>query len=143
MLERKYWLFLTTKENWKICERHGVYGDRVAGKFKEAKRGDLFVAYAVGKVGFCGHGIVMKDFFTSCDRVWKGGVYPNRVGVKLNLSLEKPVPVSELIGKLSFTRDTKYWAMRLRAGVIPLSKEDYSLIYHEIRAKGSESREGK
>jgi hypothetical protein len=96
---------------------------------KQLSKGDRTLFYQAGNEGrkFVGSG----ELFSGLQQDDKGTSFHVIVG---NLELwDSPVPMSEVLDKLSFIKDKSHWGLYLQGGVIRVSEEDYRTVVRRAK----------
>jgi predicted RNA-binding protein len=132
------------EENYLIARRLGIIGlsQRAKSGIEKISTGDIIIFYISKKKTdspsndhsqrirqFHGIARVSSTAFTSNDILWpvKGSkIYPYRV--KVEFLSDASVDAKPLIEKLSFVRNTLYWALPLQKGYEEISPKDFELI---------------
>lgn len=134
-----YWLCVTNEENWRIVKEKLIWGvpERRKAVVEQVKPGDLLVFYVRPKrIG--GIFKAVSESFKDEERIFtpiKGEErFPYRVRLESVNVPKEPIDFKELIPKLSFTKDKRFWTIMLRRGMFRVSKDDYEVI-HGLIAK--------
>lgn len=145
----RYWCLVTSKDNWEVCKKNGVFGFDYR-YFETLKRfveiGDKAVIYSHGGT-FVAEVEITSDVYFNKEHIgWekKGGpfLFPYRVDIKiknegeLNISFsivdndeeakhEKPNPIDEIV----FIADKgKTWNIYFQVSILSMPKEDFEYI---------------
>ena len=74
--------------------------DRVNGHpngcFSGAQVGDRVIFYSSEVHGVVGTGIVVREAFRDCTPVWRDGIYPNRLGVRVLSYNARGIPIRDI-----------------------------------------------
>nr|MDO8081699.1 EVE domain-containing protein [Candidatus Freyarchaeota archaeon] len=133
-----YWLCITNAENWEVVKNKKVWGvtDRHKNKISQVKPGDILIFYITKsyKVG----GIMKADSepYMGTEKIFSPTgfaakeIFPNRVKLKSQIIVDKPINFKELVPKLKFIKNKKVWAGSLQGKTMRLiPKEDYETIW--------------
>jgi predicted RNA-binding protein len=133
-----YWLCITNAENWEVAKNRKVWGvnDRHKNKISQVKPGDILIFYITKshEVG----GIMKADSepYMSTEKIFSptgfasGEIFPNRVKLKSQIIVDKPINFKELVPKLKFIKNKKFWAGSLQGKATRLiPKEDYETVW--------------
>ena len=154
----RYWCFVTSEDNWKVCKEHNVWG--VDYRYyvtmkKFVKTGDLAVVYIHGG-NFVAVVRVTSDMraefkhigWTKKERgVIKPYLFPYRVDIeiikegKINVSFttsnegEKAIwkPSDNILDDIVFIADkSRTWNQYVQVSMIRVAKEDYDTVYAKL-----------
>ncbi|MCD6491285.1 MAG: EVE domain-containing protein [Candidatus Korarchaeota archaeon] len=79
----RYWLFITSPENFEICVRLGLWGvDYTKRMIKEVSIGDHAFFYIRGRQVLIGLFIVTSNMFEEYRQIWPNKLYPFRVKIQ-------------------------------------------------------------
>ena len=132
--DTKYWICVTTKENWDVIKNRQVWGvtDRHQNVLAKTEVGDLLVFYVISKqVG----GIFRVETEPTRDSkyVFKGGTFPNRIKISPVLVPKSPVEFSEkLRSNLEFIKNKQRWSAYFRRAMLLISEKDFQFIENEL-----------
>lgn len=133
----KYWLCILSPENYEIVKKKLVWGvtDRHKNTIMQVKPRDRLIMYVIGEKKFKGIFEAVSEPFTEKKEIFKGGVFPNRVKLKLIKVDEKGVEAKKLVPKLKFfKRKDNFWAGILRGkAMLEISEEDYKIIEKSLK----------
>ena len=138
----KYWLCITTEENWNVIREKLVWG--VSEKFKntlqKVKPGDKLLIYVMQTkkndktipsrivAAYEATSEPYKDS-TRIFKTYKGETtFPYRVKLKEIKIFEKPIPFKELVPQLDFIKNKKYWTGSIRRAMREIPEKDYERI---------------
>jgi len=127
--DQKYWILITTEQNYKICVKEGLWGVEHAKRMiKEMKPGDLVVFYIKGKKIFAGPFIVTTEaYYEDRVKIWPDKTYSWRIGIKLyKRYVEKNA--EEVVEELEFIEDPKKWGAYLQGEIRRISKQDFKKL---------------
>jgi hypothetical protein len=142
MGERRYWLDLFTWTTWQEFLDAGAtvsgFRERRWKVVQKVRPGDYFLCYLTGVSRWIGLVEVMSEAFRDNAPIWKDGIFPCRVGVKLLVALEPDtaVPVLELRDRLSIFQNLKSlraWTGRFRRSPSEFPPEEGKVIVEAIR----------
>jgi len=126
-------MFIITQENWRIVKKTNIIGSKYKTKIDKIEKGDKIIVYI--KTPHC----KIKGFFEVLSkyqedgRLFKGGIFGNRLKLKPTQILKKPIEFRSLINKLNFIKNKKRWYLHLYGvrGVLKLSKKDFEFILNQ------------
>jgi predicted RNA-binding protein len=134
---RRYWLCVTNEDNWRVVRERKVWGvpRRRRKIIERVIPGDLLVIYvAPRRIG--GIFEVISKPYESQEKVFKevrGESFPYRVELSPVRVLLEPVEAVEVMRRLSFIPDGRYWSAPLRRGMVEMTEEDYHIIETYLR----------
>jgi len=134
----KFWLCVTSQENWEVVKKFGVWGvsERNRRKVESADVGDLLVFYVKPKK--------IADVMRTSAKAFKreekifrsaGFAAEEVFHTALKLKLFKylsPLSFEEFIEKLRFIKRKEKWTGYLRGAMRTVPKEDFDLIKSRI-----------
>ncbi len=139
----RYWLNLFSGATWKEFDSRG--GDTTG--FRETRwrlvqrmqPGDVILCYLTGISRWIGNFEVTGQPYIDESRIWKSGVFPARVPVRVihKLAPETAVPILELRDRLSIFKNLKNpnaWTGKLRGSPTEWSDADGQIICDAIRS---------
>jgi len=135
-----YWLCITNDENWEVIKRLKIWGipDRKTNLTKKVKLGDILVFYLKPKRLAGIFKVVSKSFESNKKIFTPAGVNQNekfkhRFRVDPITVLNEPMSFIELIEKLKFIKNRRYWGGHLMGKAMRLiPEEDYQTIRKAI-----------
>lgn len=148
MVDVTIWLCVTTRENWEVIQREGVWGisssprlkksveilkigDRIIVYVKQEKRNHDFIGPLVG--GLCE---VLSEPFKSDRKIFAGPSaekFSLRVKVKTLMQARKPLDFKKLVPQLSFIENKKNWSRYMQRSMIVLPEKDSECIVSELK----------
>lgn len=137
-----YWLCVTNEDNWNIIKSKHIWGVSRRNKklLLDVKVGDYLVFYVIPKsIGgifkVVSEPYESEEVIFSWTRYGRFEIFPLRVKIAPDLVPEVPLPFTELIEKLSFTRGLKRWNIKLRRAMLKISEEDFDIIKSYISTR--------
>lgn len=127
--DRKYWILITTEQNYEICVREGLWGVQYAkNMIKQMKPGDLAVFYIKGKKEFRGPFIITtKAYYEDKTKIWPDKTYPWRIEIKpYRKYIEKNA--LQIVHQLEFIEDPNKWGTHLQGEIRQINKQDFRNI---------------
>lgn len=130
---RQAWIIVADRSNMTRVANSGVFGLNTRGPLPRVKIGDFLVAYIRGEKAFSGLGRVTQEHFTDKNPIFDRGVFPERIGVKLDL-----LPATEskdiwwFLDDLKFPSDKARWSASLIGGIRQIPLEDYQLFAAQL-----------
>jgi len=79
------WIIVAGPDSVKVCAKKGLFGLNGKGPLPRVKVGDRLVVYIRGDKVFAGVGVVTEPYFMDDEPVFPGGLYPDRIGITLDL----------------------------------------------------------
>lgn len=136
------WLLAERYENWLVDQDEGFrilgFPERMRVRVAQISKGDKIVVYLASRKSAIGgiHECLSEKPYWDIELVWDE-IYPVRIEIRPELILREDqfVPVRELIGDLSFTRNLKDWRQCFRTPIRRLDDNDYGLIRDAINRK--------
>jgi len=133
--DQKYWILITSEQNYEICVREGLWGVEYAKRMiREMKPGDLVVFYIKGKKIFAGPFIVTTEvYYEDRVKIWPDKKYPWRIGIKpYRRYVEKNA--EDVVKELKFIEDPKNWGAYLRGEMRQINKQVFEklIMWHAI-----------
>ena len=140
----QFWVSLFTVTSWqeaKSREKFLVgFNNNQKKLAAQIKVGDLLLAYLTKVSRFIAVLKVTKKAQSFDDEMWSEGLFPTRVEVEIldELSVEKSIPVSALIGKLSFLQNeddykSARWSIHIRSSPRRWSAENGNAVWGLIK----------
>lgn len=132
----KYWICVTNEKSWETVRDEHIWGSDT-NKVKEITKGDKAIIYVMEtKKGETvipprvkGSYDVVSEPYEDRERIFSGGVYPNRVRLEPEIVLTNEyVDFRDLVSDLEFIKNKRYWSGYFRAGINDMPKHDYELI---------------
>jgi hypothetical protein len=131
---RSAWIIVADRQNMLRCAKHGVFGLNAKGVLLKMAPGDLLVGYIRGEKVFGAIGKVTKPYFLDDERLFEGGLYPDRVGIELEVFPETNcVDVWSLIDELDFASNKVNWWASLVGGGRRIPLTDQAKIERALR----------
>ena len=131
----RYWFCILTPENYQIVRENLVWGvkDRHKKVLDQVSIGDKLIMYVIGEKKIKGIFEVVSEPYRDESEIFKGGVFPNRVKLKL-VKEGEGIDIKELVPELKiFKRKDEKWAGILRGrAMIELDEEDYKKIEEKL-----------
>jgi|GEM_PF-5267182 len=129
MDEPQAWIIVADRTNMETCTKLGIYGLNHGSQLTKMKVGDKLVAYIRKETTFSGVGEVTKEYYLDNKQVFEGGLFPNRVGIKLNLlPKEKAINAWGMTDNLEFSNGKLNWQGALAGGMRKIPLSDYKKI---------------
>ncbi len=137
-----YWLCITTAENWQVIKKHKIWGvsKRYEKTVSRVKPGDVLIFYVMQtKEGdkvlpprIVGKARAASEVFKDGRKIFKGygkeQVFPFRVKLDELEEFKKPINFKELVPKLEFIKNKRYWTGYLRRAMVRLGKQDAEVL---------------
>lgn len=128
-MEKQAWIIVADRKNMETCAKLGIYGLNHGSQLSKMQVGDKLIAYIRKETTFSGIGEVTKEYYLDNKAVFDGGLFPNRVGIKLDLlPTEKAVNAWSLTDNLEFSRGKLHWQGALAGGMRKIPFADYKKI---------------
>ncbi len=141
----KYWLCITTEDNWKVIREKNIWGvpERHKNTIAKVKPGDKLLIYLkqerdkdmVKEPRIVAVYEAASEVFRDSSRIFKAPkgmgneTFPLRIKLKPIKIFDKPVEFKPLIPKLKFITNKKKWSGHLMGKAMrEIPKEDYDLI---------------
>ena len=138
-----YWLFVASEENFLQSIKSELWGtnDSLLPKIKNAKVGDKIYYHIVGmKAG--GIFVVTRGFLRDNLKIWKNGIYPNRICIRPLILPKNHLDITEFFHR-NFKVDARgyFWkSMRsIPENEFKLFEELISNINHNSQIRSSEA----
>lgn len=133
MENKKYWLFVTNSDNWKIVRDYSIYGFNEKSKkdLEKLSVGDLIVVYIIGKqIGGTFEIVSLKE---ETNIKFKGQDYPFKIRLKKIIIPKYTVDFTEkMINNISIFKKAMRWGTILMGRATKeITKEDYD-YFEEI-----------
>lgn len=138
----KYWLCITTRENWKVIIEKNIWGvpKRHENTIRKVNLGDRLVFYVKQEITrgktfeptIVGIYEVISEPYMDSTRIFrspkgKNETYPLRVRIRRLKTGE--IPFKQLIPKLKFIKNKRKWSGHLMGKAMrEIPEEDYRLI---------------
>ncbi len=111
------------------CANIGVYGLNHGSQLSKMRVGDKLVAYIRKETTFSGIGEVTKEYYLDDKPAFEGGLFPNRVGIKLELfPQDNAINAWSLTDNLEFSQGKLQWQGALAGGMRKIPFADYKKI---------------
>lgn len=141
----RYWLCITTEENWKVIKEKNIWGvqERHRNTIAKVKSGDKCLIYVMSTrkdneiipPKIVGAYEVVSEVFKDNSRIFKppaknrNEVFPLRIKLKPIKIFRKPIDFKSLIPKLKFITNKRKWTGHIQGKAMrEIPKEDYELI---------------
>ena len=142
----RYWLCITTEDNWKVIKEKNIWGvpERHKNTIAKVKPGDKLLIYLkqenirgeVKESRIVGAYEVISEPFKDSTRIfsskgmrYSGETFPWRIKVKPIKIFDKPIEFKSLIPKLKFITNKKKWSGHLMGKAMrEIPEEDFRLI---------------
>ena len=144
----KYWLCITTEENWKVIKEKNIWGvsQRHKNTIAKVKPGDKCLIYVMSTrknkevipPKIVGAYEVISEVFEDRSRIFKSPpgkseIYPYRIKLKPIKIFEKPLDFKSLIPELKFIKNKKRWTGHIQGKAMRgIPKEDYESIMNKV-----------
>ena len=144
----KYWLCITTEENWKVIKEKNIWGvsQRHKNTIAKVKPGDKCLIYVMSTrknkevipPKIVGAYEVISEVFEDRSRIFKSPpgkseIYPYRIKLKPIKIFEKPLDFKSLIPELKFIKSKKRWTGHIQGKAMrEIPKEDYESIMNKV-----------
>ncbi len=136
MSELQAWIIVADRSNMGRCAEFGVFGLNSGSQLPKMNVGDKIVAYIRKEVTFSGIGEVTKPYYVDNKSLFDGGLFPNRVGIKLRLLPEEDaINVWKLVDDLEFSKGKLHWQGALAGGMRKIPMTDFKKIESELMIK--------
>ena len=141
----RYWLCITTEDNWKIIRDKNIWGvpERHKNTIAKVKPGDRLLIYVkqekidkdVKESRITAVYEVVSEVFRDSKKVFKSPkgmgneIFPYRIKIKPIKIFSNPIEFKPLIPKLKFITNKKKWSGHLMGKAMrEIPKEDFDLI---------------
>ena len=141
----RFWLCITTEENWKVIEQKNVWGvqKKHRNTIAKVKPSDKCLIYVMSTKKddelipprIIGAYEVTSEVFVDRSRIFKppardrNETFPLRIKLKPIKIFEKPVDFKSLIPELKFIKNKKKWTGHIQGKAMrEIPEEDYNLI---------------
>ena len=146
----RYWLCITTEDNWKVIKEKNIWGvpERHKNTIAKVKPGDKLLIYLkqeningeIKPSRIVGVFEVVSEPFKDSTRIFSskgirssGETFPWRVKIKPIKIFDKPIEFKPLIPKLKFITNKKKWTGHLMGKAMrEIPKEDFNLILSKV-----------
>jgi len=144
----KYWLCITTEENWKVIKEKNIWGvsQRHKNTIAKVKPGDKCLIYVMSTrknkevipPKIVGAYEVISEVFEDRSRIFKSPpgkseIYPYRIKLKPIKIFEKPLDFKSLIPELKIIKNKKRWTGHIQGKAMrEIPKEDYESIMNKV-----------
>ncbi len=130
------WIIVASPESIEVCAKRGLFGLNGRGPLPRVRAGDRLVAYIRGDKVFAGVGVVTEPYFMDDEPVFPGGLYPDRIGIKLDLlPPERRLDIWNFLDELTFPSDKGRWHASLVGGIRQIPISDYEVFEEGLGAK--------
>jgi predicted RNA-binding protein len=145
----RYWLCVTNQENWEVIKEKNIWGveERHRNTISKVRPGDKLLVYMMTTKKenetlpprIVAAYEVVSEMFTDSSRIFKGKLYPLRIGLRLIAVFSKPLDFRELVSKLSFIKNKRMWVGHIRGKAMrEIPKEDFETVLEVVGVKGCE-----
>jgi len=140
----KFWLCITTEENWNVIKQKNVWGvqEKHRNTIAKVKPGDKCLIYVMSTKKddelipprIMAAYEVISEVFVDRSRIFKppanrNETFPLRIKLKPIKIFEKPVDFKSLIPELKFITNKKKWTGHIQGKAMrEIPEEDYDLI---------------
>lgn len=146
-MEKKYWIWSTSNENWRILREKNVWASRSRRWTYKVQKGDEIIFYVRGTNCFMGIFEVVSDWYENQELIWTDEETERKKRYPFEVKI-KPVAIGkvnfwELVPKFNFIPKEKKNDRRAIAFYLqgpgpgnygkPISQEDYLLIRRLMR----------
>ncbi|MDK2853751.1 MAG: hypothetical protein PWP49_1821 [Thermococcaceae archaeon] len=145
----RYWLCITTEENWEVIKEKNIWGvpERHKNTIAKVKPGDKLLIYVkqerredkILEPKIVAIYEAASEVFKDSSRIFKtpkdmgNETFPLRIKLKPVKIFEKPVEFKPLIPKLKFITNKKKWTGHLMGKAMrEIPEEDYKLIVSSL-----------
>lgn len=126
---KQAWLIVADRQNMEIVSKEGAFGINRPYVLPRVKKGDFIVAYIKKETTFSGIGEVIQEYYMDDKKLFEGGLYPDRIGVKLNLVPSyKAINAWKLVDELNFSKGKLHWQGALAGGIRQIPVDDFNKI---------------
>ena len=143
----KYWLCVTNQENWEVIKERNIWGveERHRNTISKVKPGDRLLIYVMGTKKdneslpprIVAVYEAVSEVFIDSSRLFKGKVYPLRVRLRPIAIFPKPLDFRELVPRLSFIKNKRFWVGHIRGKAMRESpKGDFETVLEVAGVKG-------
>ncbi len=137
----KYWMCVTTEENWHIIRDKNVWGVPVRAKntINKVSPGDKIIIYVIQSrkdkdvipsriIGV--FEVVSKPYYDEKPifKSYKGRTFPYRIDIKPIKIFSSPIYFKDIVDEMSFVRNKKFWTVYFRRAMFEIPKNDYEKI---------------
>ncbi|MBA2861034.1 EVE domain-containing protein [Methanococcus maripaludis] len=141
-----YFLCITTEENWNVIKEKKIWGvsKRYKNLISKLNLGDYLVIYEMGKQKTKTSEAkpqyiravyeVTSEIKEDAKKIFEPHpknpkeVYPLRVKLKEVKILKEPILFRELVPKMEFIKNKRYWSGSLRCSMAKINENDYKKI---------------
>lgn len=136
MGEEQAWIIVADRTNMELCAELGVFGLNSGSQLPKIDVGDKLIAYIRKEVTFSGIGEVTNPYYIEDKQLFEGGLFPNRVGIRLKLlPKDQAVNVWKLVDELEFSKGKLNWQGALAGGMRKIPMADFRKIESELMVK--------
>lgn len=137
----RYWICVTTQDNWEIIKRKNVWGvtERAKNILSRVSVGDRLIFYVIQTrkdgevipsrlVGI--FEVASKPYYDDKHvfKTYKGNIFPHRIKIKPVKIFSKPIIFKDLVEKLSFIKNKRFWTVYFRRAMFEIPANDYGII---------------
>jgi len=137
----KYWVCVTTQDNWEIIKSKNVWGvtERAKNILSRVAVGDRLIFYVIQTrkdgevipsrlVGI--FEVASKPYYDDKPvfKTYKGNIFPHRIKIKPVKIFSKPIIFKDLVDKLSFIKNKRFWTVYFRRAMFEIPANDYNVI---------------
>lgn len=132
--DRRFWLTITSPENYKKCVERNLWGaEREVRKISKIKPGDLIVFYVKCEKELRDVYEVASSCFEDRSKVWHDKIYPYRILIRPILK-DVSLDVKNIIEKLSFIKNPEKWGAYLQREMILLENtKDIRILFRKLK----------
>jgi predicted RNA-binding protein len=142
-----YWLCVTNQENWEVIKEKNIWGveERHRNTILKVKPGDRLLIYVMSTKKenetlpprIVAAYEAVSEVFTDPSRLFKGKVYPLRVRLRPIAVFSKPLDFKELVPKLSFIKNKRFWVGHIRGKAMrEIPKGDFETVLEVASVEG-------
>ncbi|MDD3014369.1 MAG: EVE domain-containing protein [Candidatus Gastranaerophilales bacterium] len=127
------WIIVANRENMSRVAMYGVFGLNRCYILPKVRVGDYLVAYIKKEVSFSGIGQVTKEYYLDDTPIFDGGLFPDRIGVSLQLLPAKnSINAWKVVDELEFSKGKMGWQGSLVGGIRKIPVEDFKIIQKNL-----------
>jgi len=141
VIDLKFWICVTTNENWSIIKDKNIWGvpERSRRIIENVKPGDKIAIYVIQTrekdkvvpsriVGI--YEVVSEAYFDNSPifAQYRGKTFPYRIKIRPIKIFSKPLVFRDLIDKLSFIKNKRFWTVYFRRAMFEIPEKDFEVI---------------
>lgn len=139
------WICVTTEENWRIIREKNVWGvpSRSKKVIESVRKGDKLVFYVIQSKEddkklpsriVAVYEAASESYYddTPLFKSYKRKMFPYRIKIKPIKIAKDPIIFKNLVDKLSFIRNKRYWTVYFRRAMFEIPSEDFEKIMREM-----------